>query len=331
MLAMVLATPRPAEERPLELRQVPMPAPGPGEILLRVSACGVCRTDLHTVEGDLALPVLPLVPGHQVVGTVVAASAGSDQAQLGRRVGVAWMAGACGACSFCRQGNENLCPDARFTGLHAWGGYAEHVTARADFTYPLPDAFPDDQAAPLLCAGVIGFRALRLAGALGGGRLGVFGFGASAHVAIQVATHLGAEVYVFTRAPRHRDHATELGARWVGAPGETAPALLDHAVIFSPAGEHVPAALAALRPGGTAACAGVTMSDIPRFPYSLLYGERRVSSVANATRRDAVELLALAERIPLRTSVESLPLADANEALVRVKGSAVTGALVLRP
>ncbi|MBI4917703.1 MAG: zinc-dependent alcohol dehydrogenase family protein [Acidobacteria bacterium] len=331
MLAMVLATPRPAEERPLELRQVPQPVPGPGEVLLRVSACGVCRTDLHTVEGDLTLPLLPLVPGHQVVGTVVDAPADADRALLGRRVGVAWMAGACGVCSFCREGNENLCPDARFTGLHAWGGYAEQVTARADFTYPLPDAFPDDQAAPLLCAGVIGYRALRLAGALTGGRLGIFGFGASAHVAIQVATHLGAEVYVYTRARRHRAHAEELGARWVGAPGDTAPALLDRAVIFSPAGEHVPAALAALRPGGTAVCASVTMSDIPRFPYGLLYGERRVSSVANATRRDALELLALAERIPLRTSVESLPLADANEALLLVKRSEVTGALVLRP
>ncbi len=331
MLAMVLATPRPVEERPLAARQVAMPVPGPGEVLLRVSACGVCRTDLHTVEGDLPLPVLPLVPGHQIVGEVVAAPEGPDQALVGRRVGVAWMAGACGACAFCRQGNENLCPDARFTGLHAWGGYAEHATARADFTYPLPDAFPDDQAAPLLCAGVIGYRALRIAGALSGGRLGVFGFGASAHVAIQVAAHLGAEVYVFTRAPRHRAHAEELGARWVGAPGDTAPVPLDHVVIFSPAGEHVPAALAALRPGGTAACAGVTMSDIPSFPYALLYGERRVASVANATRRDAVELLALAERIPLRTSVESLPLADANEALLRVKRSEVTGALVLRP
>ncbi len=331
MNAMVLTTPRPVEQRPLAAVEVPTPRPGPGEVLLRVSACAVCRTDLHTVEGDLALPVLPLIPGHQIVGRVEAAGPGVEAAYVGRRVGVGWMGATCGTCEFCRRGNENLCAGARFTGLHAWGGYAQQALARADFTYPLPDAFPDEEAAPLLCAGVIGYRALRVAGALAGGRLGVFGFGASAHVAVQVAAHLGASVYVFTRAPRHRAHAEALGARWVGAPGERPPEPLDHAVIFSPAGEHVPAALAVLRPGGRVACAGITMSDIPAFPYSRLYLERSVSSVANATRLDAIELLGLAARIPIRTAVESLPLGQANEALLRIKRSEVTGALVLRP
>ena len=233
------------------------------------------------------------------------------------------MAGACGSCVCCLTGRENLCPDARFTGLYRDGGYAERVAARADFTYALPEAFDEVQAAPLLCAGVIGYRALRLAGALGGGRLGIFGFGASAHVAIQVARHAGCEVAVFTRAPGHLRHARSLGAAWVGAPEEAPPEPLDHAVIFSPAGEQVPLALRYLARGGTVACAGVTMSDLPGFPYAYLYHERTLRSVANATRDDARELLALAAAIPIDTSVEVLPLEQANEALLRVKRSAV--------
>ena len=319
------------ELRPLVLKDVADPRPGPGELALRVRACAVCRTDLHTVEGDLPVPRLPLIPGHQIVGTVEECGPGAADGILGQRVGVAWMGGACGRCSWCASGRENLCPDARFTGLHVDGGYAQRAVVRADFAYRLPDGFDDDQAAPLLCAGVIGYRALRLAGAMAGGRLGIFGFGASAHVAIQVARHAGCDVFVFTRAARHHEHAQRLGARWVGAPDDSPPHTLDHAVIFSPAGEHVVLALRHLAPGGTIACAGVTMSDLPGFPYALIYHERTVRSVANATRADAEELLALAGRIPITSTVETLPLEDANEALLRVKRSAVTGALVLRP
>ncbi len=331
MKAMVLAAPAPAEAGPLLERDVPEPPLAAGEVRLSVRACGVCRTDLHTVEGELAPPSFPVVPGHQIVGVVEETGAGVSPSLLGRRVGVAWMAGACGACPWCSTGRENLCPDARFTGLHVNGGYAERTTARAEFTYPLPDAFDDVQAAPLLCAGVIGYRALRLAGALAGGRLGIFGFGASAHVAIQVARHAGCEVLVFTRAARHAELARALGAAWAGPPDAAPPAPLDHAVIFSPAGEQVPLALRRVTRGGAVACAGVTMSDVPSFPYADLYLERSLRSVANATRSDAVELLALAARIPVTTSVETLPLGRANEALLRVKRSEVRGALVLVP
>jgi propanol-preferring alcohol dehydrogenase len=331
MQAMVLEAPAQAESRPLALRELEPPHPGPGQVRLRVTACGVCRTDLHTVEGELPLPALPLVPGHQIVGVIDELGGGVAPGLAGSRVGVAWMAGTCGVCPFCVSGRENLCAQAQFTGLHVNGGYAQLAVARGDFTYPLPAGFSDEQAAPLLCAGVIGYRALRLSGALAGGRLGIFGFGASAHVAIQVALHAGCEVLVFTRAERHREHALSLGASWVGSPSERPPAALDHAAIFSPSGEHVVTALEHLERGGTVACAGVTMSDLPGFPYALLYHERNVRSVANATRADARELLELARRIPITTSVEVLPLSEANEALVRVKHSRVTGALVLRP
>ena len=331
MQAMVLEAPAPVESRPLAMRELDEPNPGPGQLRLRVTACGVCRTDLHTVEGELVPPRLPVVPGHQIVGVVDEVGEGVAPGLVGTRAGVAWMAATCDACPFCRSGRENLCPEARFTGLHVNGGYAKLAVSRADFTYPLPTGFSDEQAAPLLCAGVIGYRALRLAGALAGGRLGIFGFGASAHVAIQVARHAGCEVLVFTRAERHREHALSLGATWVGSPSDRPPAALDHAVVFSPAGEQAVEALRRLARGGTVACAGVTMSDLPGFPYSLIYHERAVRSVANATRADARELLELAARIPITTSVEVLPLAEANDALARVKHSRVTGALVLRP
>lgn len=331
MNAMVLRAPAAAEENPLRLEELPEPEPGPGEVVLAVRACGVCRTDLHTVEGEIPLPHLPLVPGHQVVGEVVGVGPGVEPSLVGQRVGVGWMAGACGTCAYCRDGRENLCPGAQFTGLHKPGGYAQRMVARADFTYPLPPHLHADQAAPLLCAGVIGYRALRLAGALAPVKVGFFGFGASAHVAIQAARALGAEVFVFTRAPHHREHARELGAAWAGAPNEDPGTPLDCAVVFSPAGEQVPLALSHLAPGGTVACAGITMSDIPSFPYQVLYRERRVTSVANATRQDAQELLELAARVGIRTDVEVLPLEAANEALQRVKHSRVKGALVLRP
>ena len=331
MKAMVLEQPGAVEGRPLRPREVDDPRPGPGEVVVRVRACAVCRTDLHTVEGELTLPRLPVIPGHQVVGEVEAIGDGIAAPLLGRRVGLAWLWSACGDCAFCRRGLENLCAGAAFTGLHADGGYAERVRACTEFVYPLPACFPDEQAAPLLCAGTIGLRALRLAGALAGGTLGIFGFGASAHVAIQVARHRGCEVLVLTRAARHREHALALGAAWAGPPEEAPPAALDHAVIFSPAGDQVPVALSLLAPGGTVACAGVTMSDIPGFPYNTIYRERTLRSVANATRRDALELLALAEEIPIRTTVETMPLSAANEALLRVKHSRVTGALVLVP
>ncbi len=330
MQAMVLDRPATAETRPLAAKTLPEPEPGPTEVVLKVAACAVCRTDLHTVEGELTLPRLPLIPGHQIVGVVERAGPGAADL-LGRRVGVAWLGGACGACRWCRSGRENLCPDARFTGLQRDGGYAERVAVEAAFTYPIPDGFADVQAAPLLCAGVIGYRALRLAGAMAGGTLGIFGFGASAHVAIQVARHVGCDVFVFTRAARHQEHARALGAAWAGLPEEAPPAPLDHVVIFSPAGEQVPLALSRLDRGGCVACAGVTMSDLPGFPYQRLYQERVVRSVANATRDDARELLALAAAVPIATTVEALPLADANEALLRVKRSHVTGALVLVP
>lgn len=331
MRAMVLAAPAPAEAEPLAERHLAEPVPGGGEVVIAVEACAVCRTDLHIVEGEIPLPALPLVPGHQVVGQVVQLGDGAPEQLLGQRVGVGWMAGACGGCRFCLAGQENLCPHAQFTGLHRFGGYAERLALRADFVYPLPAHQPAAQLAPLLCAGIIGYRALRLAGALGSVRVGFWGFGASAHVAIQVARHFGAQVYVFTRSPDHQAHARQLGAVWAGDPAADPGTELEAAVVFSPAGEHVPLALRHLAPGGTVACAGITMSAIPSFAYELLYRERKVTSVANATRRDAQELLQLASVIPIPTTVETLPLQAANQALLRVKHSRATGALVLLP
>lgn len=331
MKAMVLHAPAAAESHPLRLQEIPEPQPGPGEVALEVVACGVCRTDLHTVEGEIPLPSLPLIPGHQVVAKVSALGPGVTSPRVGTTVGVGWMGGTCGTCHFCQTGRENLCPDARFTGLHRQGGYAQRMVARADFVYPLPAHLPPEQAAPLLCAGIIGYRALRQAGALAPVKVGFFGFGASAHVAIQAARSFGAQVFVFTRAPHHQEHARQLGACWAGAADGDPGTMLDCAVVFSPAGEHIPLALRHLAPGGTVACAGITMSDIPAFSYQLLYREKRVTSVANATREDARELLHLAARVGIRTDVELLPLKAANEALLRVKRSQVRGALVLAP
>lgn len=330
MQAMVLGQPKPVEQRPLSLAEVPDPQPGPGEVRLRVHVCGVCHTDLHAVEGDLDLPRLPLIPGHQIVGEADKIGEGAARFKLGQRLGVPWLHSACGECGFCRRGLENLCEDARFTGLHVDGGYAQYAIVPQDFAYPIPEGFPDAQAAPLLCGGVIGYRAFRLSEAKQGERLGLYGFGASAHVTIQVALHLGCEVYVFTRSEEHRRHALELGASWVGEAHGQPPEKIDSAIIFAPAGWIVPQALRVLRPGGTAALAGIHMTPIPEMNYELIYGERTLRSVANMARQDARELLELAAEIPIRTEVELFPLSEANQVLLRLKESKFRGAAVLQ-
>ncbi|MCR4404391.1 MAG: zinc-dependent alcohol dehydrogenase family protein [Candidatus Acetothermia bacterium] len=331
MQAMVLRQPRSIEEKPLALEEAPEPEPRENEVLLRVRACGVCHTDLHTVEGELRLPKLPLMPGHQIVGIVERLGKEASRFRPGERVGVPWLNWACGECDFCRKGLENLCPHARFTGLHVDGGYAQYAVVHEEFAYPLPDGFPDERAAPLLCAGVIGYRALRLSGVSPGERLGLYGFGASAHVTIQVARYLGCKVFVFTRSVEHQKLARELGAAWVGEPRAQPPELLDSAIIFAPAGWLVPESLRALRPGGTVALAGIYMSPIPEMSYELIYGERTVRSVANMTRADARELLELAGKIPIETAVETYRLAEANEVLLRLKEGRVRAAAVLIP
>ena len=330
MKAMILEIPRPAEENPLALVDLPLPEPEVGQVRLRVRVCGVCHTDLHLVEGEIALPKLPVVPGHQIVGTVDALGAGVSRFALGDRLGVPWLYSTCGECEYCRRGMENLCDEARFTGQHADGGFAEFMVVPADFAYPIPEGFADVQAAPLLCAGIIGYRALRLSEIQPGGRLGLYGFGASAHVTIQVARHWGCEVYVFTRSEEHQRHALELGAAWVGQAQDTPPAELDSAVTFAPAGWLVPEALRVLRKGGTLAINAIHMSPIPEMPYALLYGERTVRSVANATRQDAVELLQLAAQIPIHTDVELYRLEEANAVLQRLKRREIQGAAVLQ-
>ena len=329
MRAMLLEKPRPAEENPLRLAELPLPDPAPGEIRVRVRACGVCHTDLHIVEGDLPLPKLPVVPGHQIVGTVDALGAGVNEFREGDRVGVPWLYSTCGECPYCRKGLENLCERGRFTGFHADGGYAEAMVAPAAFAYALPGNFSDLEAAPLLCAGVIGYRALKLSNLQPGERLGLYGFGASAHIVIQLARHWQCEVCVFTRTESHRQLARQLGALWTGAAGEPPPAPLDAAIIFAPAGKLVPDALRALRKGGTLALAGITMSSLPEMEYHLLYQERILRSVANSTREDARSLLRLAAEIPVRTEIETFQLPEANHALQNLKSSRIHGAGVL--
>jgi propanol-preferring alcohol dehydrogenase len=327
---MVLRAPRPVAGRPLTPAELPLPEPGSGQVRLRVRACGVCHTDLHLAEGEIETPRLPVVPGHQVVGVVDALGAGVTRFQRGDRVGVAWLHRTDGTCGFCRKGRENLCPNALFTGQHVDGGFAEFMVSFADWTYPIPGGLADEQAAPLLCAGLIGYRSLRLSEIQPGERLGLYGFGASAHIAIQVARHWGCQVYVFTRSEEHRRHALELGAAWVGDARQEPPAPLDSAVTFAPAGWLVPEVLRALRPGGTLAINAIYMSPLPEMPYDLLYRERTVRSVANLTRRDAEEFLPLAAQIPVRTDVEVFPLEEANEVLQRLKRSEVRGAAVLK-
>lgn len=311
----------------------PLPEPGPGQVRIKVEVCGLCHTDLHTVEGELALPRLPVTPGHQVVGRVDALGPGlspADGLAPGTRVGVAWLYHACGQCDACRRGEENLCPSARFTGLHADGGYAQFLVAPAGFVVPIPEGFTSAEAAPLLCAGIIGYRSLRLAGLLPGERLGLYGFGASAHLALQVARHWECSVYVFSRSPEHRALALELGAAWAGTASERPPVHLDRSVLFAPVGSLVLPALAHLRPGGTLAINAIHLDRIPSFPYELLYGERTLRSVANATRRDAVEFLELAARIPIRPRVQFFPFAQAQDGLKELKAAKINGAGVLQ-
>jgi propanol-preferring alcohol dehydrogenase len=330
MLAALLRTPKPIEENPLTLTDVPIPAPGERELRIRVRACGMCHTDLHTVEGDISLPKLPLVPGHQIVGVVEARGRRARRFKDGDRVGVAWLHHTCGDCRYCKKGNENLCERAEFTGLHADGGYAECSIVDEVFAYPVPNRFSDRQAAPLLCAGVIGARALRHTEIHAGERLGLFGFGASAHIVIQIARYRKCEAYVFTRSSEHQKHALALGAAWVGRAEDAPPEKLQAAIIFAPAGRLVLDALRALDRGGTVVLAGITMTPIPEIDYGgLLYHERRIRSVANATRRDAEELLGLANDIPLRTEVEVYPLEQINRALLRLKQSLIYGAGVI--
>ena len=332
MYAMELLAPQRVDEAdPLVLAESADPQPGPGQVRIRVRACGVCHTDLHIVEGELELPLLPLVPGHQVVGVIEACGPGVTQWVIGDRVGVPWLHATCGHCDFCQSGRENLCDRARFTGLHVPGGYADAMLAQADFVCRLPDDFADEMAAPLLCAGIIGYRALRLSDVAPGQRLALFGFGASAHITIQVARHWGCEVYVLTRSAEHRQHAAALGAAWVGQPHETPPHAVHGAINFTPSGAITQAALRILRKGGTVAMAGIHSSPLPQTDYHLLYGERTIRSVANATRQDAEELLRLAHTIPIHTHVEVFSLFEqANQTLRRLKRSQIQGAAVLK-
>ncbi|MDW7982850.1 MAG: zinc-dependent alcohol dehydrogenase family protein [Thermomicrobium sp.] len=325
MRAMVLERPR----QPLVLRDLPIPRPGAGQVLLRVRACGVCRTDLHIVDGELPHPTLPLVLGHQIVGEVVQRGPGAERFVDGQRVGVPWLGWTCGTCRFCTSERENLCDHARFTGYTLDGGFAEYAVADERYCFPIPEGYPDEQAAPLLCAGLIGYRALRLAGAAS--RLGFYGFGAAAHILTQVAVWQGRAVYAFTR-PGDREgqaFARSLGAVWAGGSDELPPERLDAALLFAPVGALVPQALRALEKGGVVVCAGIHMSDIPSFPYALLWEERVVRSVANLTRRDGEEFLALAPQVPVRTEVQRYPLEAANQALEDLRAGRVRGAAVL--
>jgi propanol-preferring alcohol dehydrogenase len=325
MRAMILDAPGQA----LRAVDLPMPVPGAGHVLLRVRACGVCRTDLHIMDGELTEPVLPLIPGHQIVGIVEANGPGAVRFAPGVRVGVPWLGATDGTCTYCRSGRENLCDHARFTGYQINGGYAEYTVADERFCFPIPAGYPDDQAAPLLCAGLIGYRALRLAGE--GRRLGIYGFGGAAHIITQVAHWQGREVYAFTRPgdETRQRFARELGASWAGGTEMVPPVRLDAAILFAAAGELVPLALGAVDKGGTVVCAEIHMSDIPSFPYQLLWEERVIRSVANLTRQDGEEFLALAPAVPVRTETQRYPLEAANEALEALRAGTVRGAVVL--
>jgi len=329
MKACLLRAPARIETNPLEFTDVPTPRPPAGQVLVRVTACGVCRTDLHVVEGELPPRKSPVIPGHQVVGVVEACGENARRFAPGARVGIAWLHRTDGVCSYCRSGAENLCDHPDFTGYTVDGGYAEAIVAPEDFVYAIPEGFGDEQAAPLLCAGIIGFRSLRLSGIGPGRRLGFYGFGAAAHVAIQVARHWKVEVYAATRDARHQRLALELGAKWAGGAFDAPPAPLDAAIVFAPAGEIVPAALKALRKGGTLVLGGIHMSRIPPLDYELLYQERVIRSVANNTRQDGQDFLSVAAEIPIRTRVQIFPLRDANRALNALKNDAIPGAAVL--
>ncbi len=330
MKACVLPKPARIETSPLVYGEVPAPQPAQGEVLVRIHYCGVCRTDLHVIEGELPPIKSPVIPGHQVVGEVEGLGENAHRFRVGARVGIAWLNHTDGVCEYCRSGAENLCDNPAFTGYTVDGGYAEYIVAPEDFVYPLPGAFPGEQAAPLLCAGIIGFRSLRLSGIKPGGRLGFYGFGAAAHVAIQVARHWNVEVYACTRDVRHQRLALELGAKWAGGTFAEPPVKLDAAIVFAPAGEIVPAALKALRKGGELVLGGIHMSPIPSFDYDLLYQERIIRSVANNTRRDGEDFLRVAAEIPIRSHVQLFSLREANRALNALKNDAIPGAAVLR-
>jgi propanol-preferring alcohol dehydrogenase len=321
-------------ERPhtlLREHEVPVPVPGRGQLLLKVHACGVCRTDLHIVDGDLTGGKLPVTPGHEIVGTVVGSGAGADGFHEGQRVGVPWLGYTCGRCRFCLSGQENLCGEARFTGYDLDGGYAQYTVADARYCFALPDSYSDEAAAPLLCAGLIGYRSLVMAG--DARRLGIYGFGAAAHIIAQVARWQGRDIYAFSRPGdlRAQAFARELGAAWSGGSDQMPPEPLDAAIIFAPVGALVPAALRAVERGGRVVCAGIHMSDIPAFPYAILWGERTVLSVANLTRRDGEQFLRLAPQVPVRTETRALPLTRANDALAMLRSGELKGALVLIP
>jgi propanol-preferring alcohol dehydrogenase len=343
MKAWVLRQTAPVETQPLELREVVVPEPGEGEVLVRVSVCGVCRTDLHVVEGELPPKKPNIIPGHQIVGLIERLGSNARKYKVGARVGVPWLHRTDQTCPYCRSGRENLCDSPEFTGYTVNGGYAEFTVAPEEFVYPVPEGFPDLQAAPLLCAGIIGFRCLRVAGLisstpgfnpggfnLGGFHLGIYGFGAAGHVCLQVARHWGTKVFVATREAKHRQLAQELGAVWAGGATDAPPEKLDAAIIFAPAGELVPPALAALKKGGTVVLGGIHMSDIPSFAYPLIYQERSIRSVANNTRQDGHDFLRLAAEIPVRTQVQVFPFEQANQALNAVKHDGVRGAAVLQ-
>ena len=331
MKAMVLNQTGPIEQSQLSLSEVEVPRPGPGQIRIAVSVCGVCHTDLHTVEGELAPRPLPIIPGHQVVGVVDALGEGAERFRPSERVGVAWLYRTCQACSYCRRGDENLCPEGRFTGYDYPGGYAEFLVIDQDFAYSLPAGLSDEQTGPLMCAGIIGYRAFRLAGVGPGGRLGLYGFGASAHLTIQIARHLGCRVLVFSRGESHRELARRLGAEWCGRAEQHPPEKLDGSIIFAPAGEIVPAALEHLDRGGTCALAGIYMSEIPPLDYDRhLYYERTLRSVTASTRADGQELLKLAAEASVRTQVTTFPLEQANQALQLLKSGRIDGAAVLQ-
>jgi alcohol dehydrogenase, propanol-preferring len=327
MRALLLDAPR----QPLRLAALDVPIPGPGQVLIGVRACAVCRTDLHVVDGELTEPVLPLVPGHEIVGVVQACGRGAERFRVGERVGVPWLGWTCGVCEYCRSGRENLCPHARFTGYQINGGYGDFTLADERFCFALPERYSDAEAAPLLCAGLIGYRALRAAGEAR--RLGIYGFGAAAHIIAQVARWQGRRIFAFTRPgdAAAQDFARELGAAWTGGSDEPPPEPLDASIIFAPVGALVPAALRATAPGGTVVCAGIHMSPIPSFPYDILWGERVVRSVANLTRRDGEEFMALAPKVPVKTQTVTYPLEQANQALDDLRNGRLQGAAVLIP
>jgi propanol-preferring alcohol dehydrogenase len=330
MKAMVLSKTGTVDTGPLHMQTVPVPQPGPGQLLVELSVCGVCRTDLHVIEGELERPKLPLIPGHQAVGVISRVGPNVSERTVGERVGIAWLQGTCGQCEFCRSARENLCSAARFTGYQIDGGYTEYALVPASFAYPIPAVFSDEEAAPLLCAGIIGYRALRLSGIRPGQRLGLYGFGASAHIAIQIARHWGCEVYVCSLKPQHQTLARDMGAIWVGGASDPPPVRLHGSIIFAPAGELVPSALRALERGGTLALAGIHMSPIPSLDYDReVFGERVIRSVTANTKQDGLDLLREAAAIPIRTHTQRFALAEANEALQALKTGAIRGAAVL--